>query len=84
MAAICNHLPASGESRRRLVAFVNSLDPDQARQNVGPNLHSSCRFDPLIVFLKQYVEKRDVEKSADDKIHEKLPSMQRVKVAFRL
>ena len=30
-----------------MITFVNSLDPDQARQNVRPDL-----FDTLIVFLK--------------------------------
>ena len=25
-----------------LVAFANSLDPDQDRQNVGPDLDSNC------------------------------------------
>ena len=31
-----------------LVTFANSLDPDQDRQNVGPDL------DTLIVFLKEF------------------------------
>ena len=31
--------------------FANILDPDQARQNVGPNLDPKL-FDTLIVFLK--------------------------------
>ena len=31
-------LLASGNFRRLLVTFSNSLDPDQARQNVGPDL----------------------------------------------
>ena len=26
----------------RLITFTNSLDPDQARQNVGPNLDANC------------------------------------------
>ena len=25
-----------------LITFANSLDPDQARQNVGPNLDPNC------------------------------------------
>ena len=31
-------LPASGECCRLLMIFANSLDPDQARQNVEPDL----------------------------------------------
>ena len=50
-----------------LITFANSLDPDQARQNVGPNLVSNCLT--LKVFLKEFFEKLDFEKkrSADDK-----------------
>ena len=35
-------LPASGEFCCLLITFANSLDPDQARQNVGPDLEPSC------------------------------------------
>ena len=31
-------LPVSGEFCCMLISFANSLDPDQARQNVGPDL----------------------------------------------
>ena len=34
--------------------FANSLDPDQAQQNLDPN----C----LMVFLKEFFKKRDFEK----------------------
>ena len=27
---------------RLLITFANSLDPDQARQNVGPDLDQNC------------------------------------------
>ena len=27
---------------RLLITFANSLDPDQARQNVGPDLNPNC------------------------------------------
>ena len=27
---------------RLLISFANSLDPDQARQNVGPDLEPNC------------------------------------------
>ena len=33
-----NYLPANGTICRLLIIFVNSLYPDQARQNVGPDL----------------------------------------------
>ena len=33
-----NSLPTS----RLLITFANSLDPDQARQNVGPDLDPNC------------------------------------------
>ena len=58
--------------------FTNSLEPDQDRQNVGPNLDSNC-LNSLMVFLKDFFEKVDFEKKKQTtEIHEKLPSMQRV------
>ena len=33
-----NSFLASGDQYRLLVTFANSLDPDQDRQNVGPDL----------------------------------------------
>ena len=44
---------------RQLIPFVYSLDPDQARQNVGPNLDRKM-FDTLMVFLKEFFEKVDL------------------------
>ena len=35
-------LPASGDFCHLLITFANSLDPDQARQNVGPDLDPNC------------------------------------------
>ena len=35
-------LPASGEFCQLLVILANSLDPHQARQNVGPDLDPKC------------------------------------------
>ena len=46
---IFNSLPASGEFSPLLTIFANSLEPDQARQNVGPGL------DPSWLFLKEYL-----------------------------
>ena len=42
--------------------FCEQLDPDQDRQNVGPDLDPNC-FDTLMVFLKEYFEKVDFEKN---------------------
>ena len=39
---ILNSFPASGDLRSLLITFANSLDPDQARQNVGPDLDPNC------------------------------------------
>ena len=35
-------LPASGHFCRLLILLANSLDQDQARQNVGPDLDPNC------------------------------------------
>ena len=43
------------------MTFANSLDPDQARQNVRPDLSPNCLT--LMVFLKEYFEKVDFEKN---------------------
>ena len=40
-----NSLPASGNFCHLLITFANSLDPDQARQNVEPDLDPNC-LDP--------------------------------------
>ena len=37
-----NTFLASGDFCRLLITFANSLDPDQARQNVGPDLDPNC------------------------------------------
>ena len=38
------------------ITFANSLDPDQARHLVWPDLDPSCLT--LIVFLKEYLEEK--------------------------
>ena len=53
--------------------FVNNLDPDQARQNVEPNL-------ALISLITLILERK---KSADDKYHEYNSSMQIVNLHFK-
>ena len=35
-------LPVSGDFCCLLITFANSLDPDQDRQNVGPDLGPNC------------------------------------------
>ena len=43
-----------------LITFANSLDPDQDRQNVGPDLDPNCLT--LMEFPKEFFEKVDFEK----------------------
>ena len=52
----------------------NSLEPDQARQNVGPNQDPNCLT--LMVFLNEFfLEKVDFENNQQStKKHQKLPS----------
>ena len=40
--SVVNFLPARGNFCHLLITFANSLDPDQARQNVGPDLVPNC------------------------------------------
>ena len=37
-----NSLPTSGDFSFKLITFANSLDPDQDRQSVGPDLNPNC------------------------------------------
>ena len=39
---IFNSLAAGGDSCRLLITFANSLGPDQAQQNVGPDMDPNC------------------------------------------
>ena len=61
---------------RLLITSANSLDPDQARQNVGPDL------DPICLTFRWYscnnfFEKVDFEKNQQTTTkHGKFPSMQ--------
>ena len=43
------------------VALANSLEPDQDRYNVGPDLDPNCLT--LIVFMKEFLEKVNYEKN---------------------
>ena len=39
---VINSFPASGDFCCLLITFANSLDPDQAQQNVGSDLDPNC------------------------------------------
>ena len=39
---VFNFLPTSDDICCLLITFANSLDPDQAQQNVGPDLDPNC------------------------------------------
>ena len=67
-----NYFLASDDFCRLLAAFANSLDPDQDRQNVGPDLDPNLlTLIALLIFLCEKVSRQTHK-------HEKLPSMQRV------
>ena len=59
-----------------LIPFVNSLDPDQDRQNVCLYLDPN-HFDTLIVFLKELKKKKKISR-LQKKNHEQFPSMQSI------
>ena len=46
-----------GHFCRLLITFANSLNPDQERQNVGPDLDQK-RFDTLNAFMKVFFLKK--------------------------
>ena len=53
---VFNSLPASGNFCHLLITFANSLDPDQACQNVGPDLDPKL-FDTLMVLKKSSIQR---------------------------
>ena len=55
-----NSLPTSGV--HLLITFSNSLDLDQARHLVWPDLDSNCLILPLMEFLKESFENKNFEK----------------------
>ena len=64
-----------------LITIAVSLDPNQARQNVWPDLDPNCLT--LMVFPKEFFKKVDFEKNLQvTRRHAKLPSMQRVNTIF--
>ena len=60
------------ETCRLLITFANSLDPDQDRQNVGPDLYPNCLC--RTHFLKKLILKKFSRRQGK---HEQLTSMQR-------
>ena len=48
------------------ITFANSLVPDQAQQNIEPNLSPNCFT--LMVFLKESFEKVDFERKISEDI----------------
>ena len=84
------HFPPCGDFCSLLITFANSLNPDQARQNIRPDLDPDCLILWWYVFLKDFffetvnlkknpqTTKKLIRKikSWDDKKHAKLPSMQ--------
>ena len=63
-----NSLSASYHFSHLLITFANSLDPDHAQQNVGPDLDPNCLTPEIIFFKKKRI-------SRQQKKHTKLSSM---------
>ena len=59
-----NSFLASGNFCRLLITFANILDPDQAQQWAWSG---SKMFDILMVFLKDFFEKKKKKKSTEDR-----------------
>ena len=63
---------------RLLITFANSLEPDQARQNVGPDLDPNCLTAGIPDF--DFEEVHFEGKQNSTKSMKKIPSMLRVKL----
>ena len=50
---ILNSFPASGDYCCLLITFAKSLDPDQTRQNVRPDLDPNCLDTDCIKLMPQ-------------------------------
>ena len=70
-------LTANGEFCCLLKTFANSLDADQARKNVGPNLVPSCLT--LMILLKAFSDFFKKNSRQKTKKHAKSLSRQQVK-----
>ena len=53
-------LPANDIFCGLSITNANSLDPDQARQNIGPDLDPNCEF--LVIFQTEFFENVKFEK----------------------
>ena len=70
--------PASSNLCFQLITVANSLDLDQARQDVGPDLDPNC-LTLRVISCKKCSKKLILKKDRQTtKKHAKLPSMQRV------
>ena len=69
-----NSFLAKRDFCRLLITFTNSLNPDQDRQNVGPDLDPNCLT--LILFLKETFERKV---SRRQQKHAQFSCIQRVK-----
>ena len=54
--SLFDSLPANGDFCHLLITFANSLNPDQARQNVGPDLDPNCST-PLRYLKKSSIQR---------------------------
>ena len=52
------------ETSHLLITFAISLDPEEARQNVGPHLDTNCLT--LMVFMKEFLKKLLLKKNSTD------------------
>ena len=59
---LINYFVASRDFCYLMITFANSLDPDQDRQNVGPDQGSNLLTLWSEIFLKEFLEKVDFEK----------------------
>ena len=53
---VSNSLLARGDFRCLLITFANRLDPDQAQQNVGPDLDPNCLTPEFVLKKIQHPE----------------------------
>ena len=61
-----------------LITFTNNLDPDQARQNVGPDLNQNCLTHCIPEFLNiEFGERKKTGRRTDNISN--IASMQREK-----
>ena len=71
-------MSAEDDICRLLITVANSLNADQARRCVGPDMGPNCLTS--LRYSRMNFLKRISTKNKDDKNHEKLPSMQIVKI----